>query len=409
MALALSRLGRRIWSPSLGDDRRGRLVRDWLEASGVEVATDAESVMRTSTAIADLDASKSATYTFDIAWRLPDVPRRAAAVVHTGSVAHSCGRVPTTSRTSSRLCVRRASSRTTRTCGQRSSTTPTRRLRRRVERFVRLADVVKASAEDIAWLYPDAAPGRVAERWRLLGPALVVVTDGEAGSFARHGRGEVRISAVPTASPTPSARATRSCALITVFSIREDPRWEGCESACGASSATTSRRSSSGRPGPPPSSCHGRGRIRHGQENSSHCARIRTDPPGNLTCSICPTRGYGTSGSPMTARRTTCSSSMRRVRSTTQRGATTVRRSATPCPPTSSRGPACRRRTRARRRPRVRRTGDLDRLGGESRRRHVVHVLHGQPPRRGRQERPARRHRDIARPHDVERRPPSTR
>jgi fructokinase len=53
-----------------------------------------------------------------------------------------------------------------------------------VERMVALCDVVKASAEDLEWLYPGAAVLDVLARWRRLGPELVVVTDGGAGLHA---------------------------------------------------------------------------------------------------------------------------------------------------------------------------------------------------------------------------------
>ena len=53
-----------------------------------------------------------------------------------------------------------------------------------VERNIRLSHVVKASREDVDWLYPELQSDQVAARWSTLGPALVVVTDGEAGANA---------------------------------------------------------------------------------------------------------------------------------------------------------------------------------------------------------------------------------
>src|SRR6185437_410094 len=52
----------------------------------------------------------------------------------------------------------------------------------RVERLVGLADVVKVSAEDLAWLYPGKAIDDLLDTWRKRGPALVVVTDGGRGA-----------------------------------------------------------------------------------------------------------------------------------------------------------------------------------------------------------------------------------
>ena len=51
-------------------------------------------------------------------------------------------------------------------------------IRARIEDLRRTADVVKVSAEDLAWLEPGADLDEAAVRWAAEGPALVVVTDG---------------------------------------------------------------------------------------------------------------------------------------------------------------------------------------------------------------------------------------
>jgi len=55
---------------------------------------------------------------------------------------------------------------------------------RRLEGLVRLADLVKVSGADLAWLYPGQAPEAVASRWLGSGPALVLVTLGKDGAAA---------------------------------------------------------------------------------------------------------------------------------------------------------------------------------------------------------------------------------
>lgn len=55
----------------------------------------------------------------------------------------------------------------------------------RVERFVRASHVVKASDQDIAWLYPELEPVESLERWSTLGPAVAVMTRGADGCIAR--------------------------------------------------------------------------------------------------------------------------------------------------------------------------------------------------------------------------------
>ena len=62
-------------------------------------------------------------------------------------------------------------------------------VRRRLDRLVAQADVVKVSAEDLAWLEDDSDLDDAARRWAERGPALVLLTDGGAPlRVARPGR-----------------------------------------------------------------------------------------------------------------------------------------------------------------------------------------------------------------------------
>jgi fructokinase len=56
-----------------------------------------------------------------------------------------------------------------------------------VERAVGLAHLVKASTDDVAWLYPDRTPDEVARPWLRLGATAVVITsaDGVAAFTAQ--------------------------------------------------------------------------------------------------------------------------------------------------------------------------------------------------------------------------------
>jgi fructokinase len=56
--------------------------------------------------------------------------------------------------------------------------------RAQVERSIATAHVVKASSEDLDWIYRDRDQAAVARRWLDLGAALVVVTSGAQGSRA---------------------------------------------------------------------------------------------------------------------------------------------------------------------------------------------------------------------------------
>ena len=51
----------------------------------------------------------------------------------------------------------------------------------KVERFVALADVVRASDSDLEWLYPQRSVEETAAAWLELGPAMVVATYGSRG------------------------------------------------------------------------------------------------------------------------------------------------------------------------------------------------------------------------------------
>lgn len=61
----------------------------------------------------------------------------------------------------------------------------------RAERFVAASHVVKASDQDLEWLYPDSATADAVVRWASLGPELVVMTRGAHGCLAVTRSGEV--------------------------------------------------------------------------------------------------------------------------------------------------------------------------------------------------------------------------
>ncbi|MGW6132256.1 PfkB family carbohydrate kinase [Cellulomonas sp. NPDC055163] len=69
--------------------------------------------------------------------------------------------------------------------------------REAVERCVGLSDVVKASSEDVEWLYPGSTLDDVASLWLGLGPALVVLTLGAQGCLTATRDGVRRLAARP--------------------------------------------------------------------------------------------------------------------------------------------------------------------------------------------------------------------
>jgi fructokinase len=69
--------------------------------------------------------------------------------------------------------------------------------RRRAEGLVAVSDVVKASEDDLRWLYGDRPADAVMRHWRGLGALLVVLTRGERGSSAVTADVEVTVPAAP--------------------------------------------------------------------------------------------------------------------------------------------------------------------------------------------------------------------
>jgi len=69
--------------------------------------------------------------------------------------------------------------------------------RARFERLTTLADVVKLSDDDAAWIYPELELYAVIERVLGVGPLLVAITTGPLGAVAAPREGRARVPAVP--------------------------------------------------------------------------------------------------------------------------------------------------------------------------------------------------------------------
>ncbi|MEU4014857.1 carbohydrate kinase [Microbacterium sp. NPDC028030] len=192
VAITLGRLGR---SPrlltALGQDSHGQLLRKWLADS--DVAIESTEITRTATATAELDASGAATYVFDIEWTLAGVDVEQAELVHIGSIAGLLE--PGASDVLRLLDQQRGDALITYDPNIRPALIPDRDVaRQRVEALVRRADAVKASDEDLRWLYPDRDHHASARAWQESGPAIVVVTEGRDGAFAIADSGEVHVT-----------------------------------------------------------------------------------------------------------------------------------------------------------------------------------------------------------------------
>ena len=185
VAIGLARLGNRTsLMARFSDDRYGQLLRSAAAAEGVDLQAAPHAPERSTVATASVDDRGDVTYEFDMdgtadwqwtaaelrelaAWTPPGAERIAELV----SDLRARGRVLISYDPNVRPAV----------FGGRV------RGIEMLERSVRDAHVVKASREDLEWLYPEIAPDGVATRWSRLGANLVVVTDGAEGATAYRG------------------------------------------------------------------------------------------------------------------------------------------------------------------------------------------------------------------------------
>ena len=201
VAVALSRLGRPVrLATSFAQDDRGRVVRDHLEQAGVSLAVDPHSVERTSTAVATIAADGSASYEFDLEWRL-----HGSGDVGPGAIAvHTCslGAVlqPGADDVLELVTRLRQTATVTYDVNARPAITGAGpETVAAVERMVAVSDIVRASDEDLAALYPGREVADVADELRSKGARAVVVTRGPDGAVWFGQRGTVVVGSVPVA------------------------------------------------------------------------------------------------------------------------------------------------------------------------------------------------------------------
>ncbi|HEX8857316.1 MAG TPA: carbohydrate kinase [Thermoleophilaceae bacterium] len=194
VAVALARLGNRTaLMARLSDHGFGRLLRETATGEGVDLSASARAAELTTLAAVSMDMPGQASYEFysegtaDWQWSTAELRKRPTdtAVLHFGSIASWTP--PGSKRIDQLVAEARARN------GVLVSYDPNirphlldapTRGRRLVERSVRRSHVVKASREDIEWLYPSRSVDDIATRWNDLGAELVVVTEGPNGATA---------------------------------------------------------------------------------------------------------------------------------------------------------------------------------------------------------------------------------
>ncbi|HXR27385.1 MAG TPA: carbohydrate kinase [Candidatus Baltobacteraceae bacterium] len=194
VAVGLARLGQRVsLMARLSETAFGRLLRDHAQAEGIDLAASPHAAEPTTLAVVGLDAVAQASYDFyvegtaDWQWTAGEtgLAPAASAVLHFGSIASW------TPPGDARILdlARAACSRGDVLVSYDPNVRPGLLGDREhgvvaIERAIRLAHLVKASAEDIAWLYPGEALDEVAKRWLGLGATVVVITRSGSGADA---------------------------------------------------------------------------------------------------------------------------------------------------------------------------------------------------------------------------------
>jgi fructokinase len=190
----------------LSGDSFGHRLRSHLVGNGVDLSLAVAATEPSSLAIVSVDESGAASYRFDIdgtadwQWTEADLPTTlptTVRAVHAGSLALALppgGLVLegflARSRSTSTICIDPNV--------RPSVDDDLSEVRAAVDRWCALADILKASSDDVALLFPDEEPEVAAKRWQSLGPAVVIVTLGAGGALAVTRDGTVRLPAPAT-------------------------------------------------------------------------------------------------------------------------------------------------------------------------------------------------------------------
>ncbi|HWH26320.1 MAG TPA: carbohydrate kinase [Pseudolysinimonas sp.] len=222
VAVGLARLGiPTLLHTSFGADSHGSLIAQRLEDSAVALTPESVNTEPTSIAEATIGVDGAASYRFAVEWDPADIViDPPPSIVHTGSIS---ALLEPGAAVVERIVrdLREVS-----TVSYDPNVRPQLMgspdfARRRVESHVANADVVKASDEDLAWLYPDRSPDEVLARWLASGPALVVVTRGEDGADAIAASGRVHVDAPTTnVADTIGAGDSFTAGLLAVLADR---------------------------------------------------------------------------------------------------------------------------------------------------------------------------------------------
>ncbi|WP_312796223.1 carbohydrate kinase [Kocuria sp.] len=189
VAVGLARLGHDVqFLGRYGRDEYGRQVADHLTGNGVRLPFDADA-LPTSVAQAILDETGAASYDFQLDWSLDVSPERIDELLRDTDALHagSIGAMLEPGATVVGQALERARGHALISYDPncRPSIIPdSSDARARAEKIVTLSHVIKASDEDLLWLYPHRSIEDSARAWLKAGARLVVVTRGVMGPWA---------------------------------------------------------------------------------------------------------------------------------------------------------------------------------------------------------------------------------
>jgi fructokinase len=203
-AVALARLGTRArFLGRLSGDVFGEMFRARLAASGVDLSAAVAAAEPSTLAVAALDESGRAAYTFyaqgtaDWQWTRDELDLArlgTASCLHTGSLA--LVKQPGAAAVEE-FAAAAAAERVTVSIDPNVRPSLAARDDYQVERWCAYADVLRLSDDDLAFLLPGTTAEAACDRWHAAGARLIVVTLGEKGALVSLDGERATVPAVP--------------------------------------------------------------------------------------------------------------------------------------------------------------------------------------------------------------------
>lgn len=191
-ASTLARLGTPTrFSGRISEDVFGRLFRSRLGAAGADLSGCVPASEHSTLAVADVDATGRADYTFlaehsaDWQWRSEELAAalpQDMACIHTGSLV--LVRAPGARHVEEYLSTLRPRATVCIDPNVRPRLVPLGVYRERLSHWCALADILRLSLDDLELLLPGTSPEEACDTWHAAGTPLVVVTLGEDGVLA---------------------------------------------------------------------------------------------------------------------------------------------------------------------------------------------------------------------------------